>query len=175
MSTLGGEWGWGVRVRGIWLISQVVAVVRDLRGHRRFFSVNQLYKHPAQIETFPSSELMLQWYPKGGFNRVPATLQTIAEKHGAKFHFSTPVKSVTYNNQNKATGVLMPNGERKTADIVVVNADLTWAYNNLFVKEGETGSASDGANGNISGRGKVEEKKLLDPKKARSLLEKPHS
>ena len=84
---------------------------------------------------------------------------------------STPVKCVTYDNNNKATGIILGNGEKKTADVVVVNADLTWAYNNLFVKEG---SISEGkANGDANApKGK---KELLSPRKAQSLVNKPHS
>jgi phytoene desaturase (3,4-didehydrolycopene-forming) len=73
------------------------------------------------------------WYPIGGFNRVPQSLVEIAESHGAKFHFSTPVNRVTYNG-DKVTGVKLENGKEVKADIVVVNADLVWAYNNLFTK-----------------------------------------
>jgi phytoene dehydrogenase-like protein len=118
--------------------------------------------------------LIFQWYPKGGFYQVPASIQRIAEKNGAKFHFSTPVKCVTYNSDNKATGVMLGNGQKHTADIVVVNSDLTWSYNNLFVKEGEEGS--DAAKKAVSESSDVKTRKnLLDPRKANQLVQKPHS
>lgn len=53
---------------------------------------------------------------------------------------------------------MLANGETKHADAVVVNADLVWAHNNLFKKEGE----------------KVTEEKL-NPALAKKLLNKPHS
>jgi phytoene desaturase (3,4-didehydrolycopene-forming) len=99
--------------------------------------------------------LTRQWYPKGGFHSVPNSLVKIAESHGANFHYSSPVTSVNYDNSVKATGIVLENGETKTADVVVVNADLVWAHNNLFKGEGK--------------------KEMKDASLARKLLEKPHS
>lgn len=96
-----------------------------------------------------------QWYPKGGFHSVPNSLVKIAESHNAKFHYSSPVSSVIYNASGVATGITLENGETKYADVVVVNADLVWAHNNLF----------KGA----------EKMKLKDAGLAKKLLGKPHS
>jgi phytoene desaturase (3,4-didehydrolycopene-forming) len=52
-----------------------------------------------------------------------------------------------------ATGITLENGETKHADVVVVNADLVWAHNNLF-----------------KGAGKMKDANL-----AKRLLGKPHS
>lgn len=113
-----------------------------------------------------------QWYPKGGFARVPQSFQAIAESHGAKFHFNAPIQSVTYGNLNRATGVRLGNGDFVEADIVVVNADLVWAHNNLFVKDGEEHTKSGGGRKDVKGQRGGE---LLDPKLAKKLLGKPHS
>jgi phytoene desaturase (3,4-didehydrolycopene-forming) len=96
-----------------------------------------------------------QWYPKGGFHSVPNSLVKIAESHNAKYHYSSPVSSVIYNASGVATGITLENGETKYADVVVVNADLVWAHNNLF----------KGA----------EKMKLKDAGLAKKLLGKPHS
>jgi len=96
-----------------------------------------------------------QWYPKGGFHSVPNSLVKIAESHNAKFHYSSPVSSVIYNSSGVATGITLENGETKHADVVVVNADLVWAHNNLF----------KGA----------EKMKMKDAGLAKKLLGKPHS
>lgn len=58
-----------------------------------------------------------------------------------------------YDKSGKATGITLENGETKHADVVVVNADLVWAHNNLFKGQG----------------------KMKDASLARKLLEKPHS
>ncbi|EIW67392.1 hypothetical protein TREMEDRAFT_34017, partial [Tremella mesenterica DSM 1558] len=105
---------------------------------RRAFSFGSMYLGSSPFDS-PGAYTLLQWsetcegiwYPKGGFHRVPASLLSIAESHGAKIHYSTPVDSVTYTD-GRITGVRLVSGEVKEADVVVVNADLVWAYNNLF-------------------------------------------
>ena len=74
------------------------------------------------------------WYPIGGFHSVIAALVRIAENKGAKFRLSTPVSRVLTDPSNPklATGVLLESGEEMKADVVVCNADLVWAMNNLF-------------------------------------------
>ena len=63
--------------------------------------------------------------------------------------------------------------------MVVVNADLVWAYNNLFTKDGR-GAVPTGEKSGEGGGGGIEEvkegvRKLLDPRKAKRMLGKPHS
>lgn len=49
------------------------------------------------------------------------------------YRLSSPVSSVILSNdQRSATGVQLENGDRLHADIVVCNADLIYAYNNLL-------------------------------------------
>lgn len=108
-----------------------------------------------------------QWYPIGGFHQVVQSLVNIAQFHGATFHFSSPVASVNYSSSGRATGVTLVDGETREADVVVVNADLVWAHNNLFVKQGKGAGEKDG--------GKKDHKQLLNPRLARRLVEKPHS
>lgn len=74
---------------------------------------------------------------------------------------------------------MLGNGQKHNADVVVVNSDLTWSYNNLFVKEGEEGSeaakkAVSVGHADVNSFGKAK-KNLLDASKARSLVNKPHS
>lgn len=70
-------------------------------------------------------------YPIGGFGRVPAAMQSIAERAGAKFRFNTPVRRVIVEN-GKATGVETESGETVNADVVLVNADLVWSMAHLY-------------------------------------------
>jgi phytoene desaturase (3,4-didehydrolycopene-forming) len=116
-----------------------------------------------------------QWYPKGGFHQVVQSLVNIAQSHGATFHLSSPVASVNYDSSGRATGITLADGETREADVVVVNADLVWAHNNLFVKDGEGAREMDNGAGKGEGKGRMEPKELLNPKLARRLLEKPHS
>lgn len=135
------------------------------------FKANSGASKAAQAET-------IQWYPRGGFQRVPASLQRIAESHGAKFHFSSPVRSVLRDEiSGRAKGIQLESGQIKEADVVVVNADLVWAYNNLFT---HPNSEEAGEENGKEGKGaatvvKEEVKRLLDPRRAKRLLGKPHS
>lgn len=70
-------------------------------------------------------------YPLGGFAQVPLALQRIAERNGAIFKFNSSVKSVTVEG-GQARGVELESGEKLTADVVLVNADLVWSMAHLY-------------------------------------------
>ncbi|GFZ49305.1 Phytoene desaturase [Saitozyma sp. JCM 24511] len=149
---------------------------------RRAFSFGSMYLGSSPFDS-PGTYSLLQWtetcegiwYPKGGFHQVVQSLVNIAQSHGATFHFSSPVASVNYDSSGMATGITLADGETREADVVVVNADLVWAHNNLFVKQGEGVREMDKGVGKGEGMGRMEPKELLNPKLARRLLEKPHS
>ena len=103
-------------------------------------------------------------------NQVVESLQSIAESHGAKFHFSKPISHVaTDPSGQRANGIYLasPDNEKtrsKTkipADIVIVNADLAYAHNNLFLKDGQSEEGKKG--------------ELKEPRLAKSLRGKKHS
>ncbi len=76
------------------------------------------------------------WYPKGGFAVVPIILSKIAERYGATFRLSTPVKSILVSDdKSKALGVITVSGEIIEADLVVNNSDLIYAHNELLPPE----------------------------------------
>lgn len=74
------------------------------------------------------------WYPRGGFNMVVQKLEAIAiKKYGAKFIYNAPVGKINTEDENKrVTGVTLESGEVITADAVVCNADLVYAYHHLL-------------------------------------------
>nr|XP_019011290.1 uncharacterized protein I206_03387 [Kwoniella pini CBS 10737]OCF50071.1 hypothetical protein I206_03387 [Kwoniella pini CBS 10737] len=112
---------------------------------RRAFSFGSMYLGSSPFDA-PGTYTLLQWtetcegiwYPKGGFHSVVQSLVNISESHGAKYHFSTPVSQVIHDSKGRATGIKLEDGTTKEADVVVVNADLVWAHNNLFDKVGGT-------------------------------------
>jgi phytoene desaturase (3,4-didehydrolycopene-forming) len=74
------------------------------------------------------------WYPVGGFHVVVAALVRICERLGVQIRLNTPVSSIiTTHDGTSTTGVQLSNGEHLTAELVVINADLVYAYNNLFL------------------------------------------
>lgn len=107
---------------------------------RRVFTFGSMYMGMSPFDA-PGTYSLLQytelaegiWYPVGGFHAVVAALVKIGERLGVKYRLNTPVSSVAVSGDGKtATGVVLESGELLSADIVVVNADLVYAYNNLF-------------------------------------------
>ncbi|PYI09793.1 phytoene dehydrogenase [Aspergillus sclerotiicarbonarius CBS 121057] len=73
------------------------------------------------------------WYPIGGFRTILDALARISTRHNATYIMNTPVTSIELTpDQKSVTGVRLFTGALFTADIVIVNADLTYAYNNLL-------------------------------------------
>ena len=107
---------------------------------RRVFTFGSMYMGMSPFDA-PGTYSLLQytelaegiWYPKGGFHSVIAALVRVGERHGVTYCLSTSVSSIQLSpNSRRATGVTLDSGEVVSADVVVVNADLVYAYNNLL-------------------------------------------
>ena len=60
-------------------------------------------------------------------------LVKVGQRFGVEYRLSTPVTQVNIDRYSKrATGVTLSSGEVVNADIVLVNADLVYAYNELL-------------------------------------------
>lgn len=117
---------------------------------RRAFTFGSMYMGMSPFDA-PGTYSLLQytelaegiWYPVGGFHRVLAALQQVAERFGVDFRLSSSVSQVNIDNRTRAaTGVTLDNGETLHADVVLTNADLVYAYNNLLPPSGEAKSLS---------------------------------
>jgi phytoene desaturase len=92
------------------------------------------YDAPATYSLLQYTELADGvWYPRGGMYRVIESLVEIAESLGVEFLYNTPVESIEVNG-NQATGVLLKDGQRLAANVIVANADLPYVYNKLLPK-----------------------------------------
>ncbi|KAL9584448.1 MAG: hypothetical protein Q9212_002114 [Teloschistes hypoglaucus] len=107
---------------------------------RRVFTFGSMYMGMSPFDA-PGTYSLLQytelaegiWYPKGGFHSVVDALVDIGERLGVHYRLSTSVASVKLDDSGRcATGVVLENGEIVLADVVVINADLVYAYNNLL-------------------------------------------
>ena len=107
---------------------------------RRVFTFGSMYMGMSPFDA-PGTYSLLQytelaegiWYPKGGFHSVIDALVRVGERYGVTYRLSTPVSSIQLSSDGRrATGVTLPNGETKSADVVIINADLVYAYNNLL-------------------------------------------
>jgi phytoene desaturase len=74
------------------------------------------------------------WFPAGGLYRVVESLASIAEAQGVRFVYAAAVKQIEVEG-NRATGVLLQDGGRLGADVIVANADLPYVYSDLLPDE----------------------------------------
>lgn len=63
------------------------------------------------------------FYPEGGMYRLVEVLAGLAEARGAKIVYNAPIDKIT-SEHGQVTGVLLENGEKVLADIVISNADI---------------------------------------------------
>ena len=107
---------------------------------RRVFTFGSMYMGMSPFDA-PGTYSLLQytelaegiWYPEGGFHRVVQALVAMGERLGVRYHLSTPVTSIALApDGRRATGVTLESGETISADIVIINADLVYSYNNLL-------------------------------------------
>lgn len=107
---------------------------------RRCFTFQSMYMGMSPFEG-PGTYNLLQytelaegiWYPIGGFHKVVEAMETIAKKRGVSVQLSTPVQKIDIDTTtNMANGVILADGTKISADAVVVNADLVYAYNKLL-------------------------------------------
>ena len=75
------------------------------------------------------------WYPKGGMYCIVQSLVELARAAGVEFIFNTSVERIeTY--KNCAQGVLLADGTRIRADVILANADLPYVYQDLLPQDG---------------------------------------
>ncbi|KIW44586.1 uncharacterized protein PV06_03045 [Exophiala oligosperma] len=107
---------------------------------RRAFTFGSMYMGMSPFEA-PGTYSLLQytelaegiWYPRGGFHKVLDALVQIGKRLGVQYRLSTPVSHVNVDRYSgRATGVTLASGEILNADVVLVNADLVYAYNELL-------------------------------------------
>lgn len=90
------------------------------------------YAAPATFSMLPYTELAHGvWYPVGGMYRVVETLMATAEDAGIAFRFETAVRSIEASG-SRARGVVLDDGTRLGADVVLANADLPYVYRDLL-------------------------------------------
>jgi phytoene desaturase len=74
------------------------------------------------------------FFPKGGMHAVPLALARLATELGAHVRLNAEVTRVERAG-DRVTGVTLASGETLHADVVVINADLPFAYRRLLGEE----------------------------------------
>ncbi|MFB9321215.1 phytoene desaturase family protein [Cryptosporangium minutisporangium] len=87
---------------------------------------------PAALASVPYAELAFGgWYLRGGLRRLADALLARCAEHGVAVRTGTEVTRITADARG-VTGVLLADGGRLPADVVVANADATHVYQDLI-------------------------------------------
>ncbi len=133
--------------RTLWLILKMKALIPHYAnvGHyfhhpylKAAFTFQNMYLGLSPFDA-PATYSLIQyteladgvWFPMGGMYRFIDSLVTLAEAHGARFVYNAPVKQIEVDG-NRATGVILQDGSRLSADVIVANADLPYVYRHLL-------------------------------------------
>ncbi|MCU0504013.1 MAG: FAD-dependent oxidoreductase, partial [Anaerolineae bacterium] len=98
------------------------------------------YDAPATFSLLQYTELADGiWFPMGGMYRVIESLTSIAASLGVSFIYNAPAKQIEVGGaaHDRATGVLLEDGRRLPADLIVANADLPYVYAKLLPDRAE--------------------------------------
>ena len=71
------------------------------------------------------------YFPRGGMYKIPQALTRLAIEIGVDIKCNTEVVDLTYD-KNKVKSVVLNTGENIDADIIVINADLPFAYKSIL-------------------------------------------
>jgi phytoene desaturase len=94
------------------------------------------FEAPATFSMMPYTELAHGvWYPKGGMYSIVETLVELARQAGVEFLFNLAVERIVIK-ADRVCGVLLADGVRLEADVVLANADLPYVYQHLLPQDG---------------------------------------
>lgn len=92
------------------------------------------YLAPGVLNIIPHLEHNLgTWFPEGGMYAITQSITDLAERHGVKIHYNTPVDSIVVNGQT-ARGI-KTKGKFVPSDLVVSNMDIVPTYRKLLQKQ----------------------------------------
>ncbi len=94
------------------------------------------YEAPATFSMMPYAELAHGvWYPEQGMYRVVEALVEIAQKAGVEFVYNATVERIEVDGA-RARAVILPDGKKIAADVILANADLPYVYRELLPQDG---------------------------------------
>lgn len=71
------------------------------------------------------------YHVQGGLNQISKAMAQVIEEEGGSIHYNTPVKRVLTKNR-KAYALELEDGRMETGDVIIMNADFSYAAQNLF-------------------------------------------
>jgi len=89
-------------------------------------------KAPALFSMLPATEMIEgALFPIGGMHQIALKLEAVAKGAGVKFVYNATVEKIETNGK-QAKQLIFSDGSTKQSDLIVVNADLPFAYRNLL-------------------------------------------
>jgi len=89
-------------------------------------------KAPALFSMLPAAEMIEgALFPIGGMHQIALKLEAVAKKFGVKFVFNKTIERIETQG-NQARTLICNDGTIIESDIIVINADLPYAYRNLL-------------------------------------------
>ena len=90
------------------------------------------FNSPALFSMVPAVELVEgSMFPKGGMYSVVDMFLKMAMNLGVEFFYNSAVSKIETDN-NRVTAVILEEGKKVAADIVIANADLPYVYKELL-------------------------------------------
>ncbi len=84
------------------------------------------------------------YYPRGGMIKIPEALQRLGEKSGLQVRVNAPVAKVLVDQNRKAYGVQLKDGQKITAEIVISNINARKLYLDMVGEEHLSGIVKRG-------------------------------
>jgi len=89
-------------------------------------------KAPALFSMLPATEMIEgALFPIGGMHQIALKLEAVAKEAGVKIVYNVTVEKIETIG-NRAKQLIFSDGTIKQSDLIVVNADLPYAYRNLL-------------------------------------------
>lgn len=90
------------------------------------------YLCPGTLAVIAHAEYGLGGYAvRGGIRQIPETIEALARRKGAVFHYGSRVKKIIIT-EGRATGLELESGKICQADLVICNADAATAYSGIL-------------------------------------------
>jgi len=97
--------------------------LRQLFGRYATYGGASPFSAPATLMVIAHVERQGVWLVEGGMYRIAEAIERIARSLGVAFHYGVEAREVLVSG-HRAAGVRLADGERITADAVIINADV---------------------------------------------------
>lgn len=97
--------------------------LRQLFGRYATYCGSSPFVAPATLLVVTHVEQAGVWLVEGGMHRLARSLEALASRHGARFHYNAPATEILVEG-GRVQGVRLASGERLEARAVIANTDV---------------------------------------------------